>query len=459
MKKTSFALSFILILVVCFSLLLTGCNSKDDGSNDGKTYIMMYSDGKETHKLQIKYGEVYSIPQPLPSKEGSEFLGLYDAEVGGTQYVTASGVSVSAFYDKKNIVLYPQFSDNVYTLMLNYGEAESVTASVVAEYNGGIPMLPSYLTVPNKDYMIFKGWYTKPSGSGTKISGADGVPLVVTKQLLGLSYKDGDAITLYAYFQLQKYTVTFYSSDGKTKLETVSAEHGTELSKIGSGINHNGRAVLKWSSSMGGAEFNGQITRDTSLYALTYATLTTSFNVNNCIDNNGYNPIKQAVQADDRARHNGYEVVKLSVTDTEKLSDGTYRLTSGQPPKLSLAVLQNLGRLPINNEGSASIKEICSDSFNGSVYGTNINKQTIGYGAYYVKVTYTDSSTAEKSATNILNGKTRGDFVDIDFPFDVSKTIQKIEVIVVYEIHTKGKALGEWNEFSNWRCSALLRFN
>ncbi len=461
MKKRNFITSLLLIILACFSIFFSGCESSDEEDIiDDKTYTILYSDGSNTHTLEVKYGDVYSIPKPLPSKEGMEFLGLYDAESGGTQYVSSLGVSVSSFSDRKNIVLYPQFKDKEYTLKFDYGEAESVVPSVKATHNGNIPMLPSYLTVPDKEYKVFTGWYVQIHGIERKISGSDGVPIYSSmKELLNLFYQVDETITLYVKFGLQNYTVTFYSADGKSKLKTVSAEYGSNLSKISSGISYNGRTVLTWSSSTGGAEYTESITRDISLYALTYATLTVPFSVNNCKNDNGYNPVQQAGEEDDRARHNGYEIVRLAVKNTERLPNGTYHLTNGQSPTLSLTVMQNLGRLPINSEGSTSIKEICSDSFAGSVYGTNIDKQQIGYGAYYAKVTYTDGSATEKKATDILNGKTYGSGVNIEFPFNEGKNIKTIEVVVVYEIHSCGYAVGWWNEYTNWRCSTKLLFN
>ena len=55
-------------------------------------------------------------------------MGLYDAEVGGTQYVSASGASLSPFNDGKNMVLFPQFKAKDYTVILDY-QGAPVTGS------------------------------------------------------------------------------------------------------------------------------------------------------------------------------------------------------------------------------------------------------------------------------------------------------------------------------------------
>ena len=114
--------SCLLVVVMLFSFVLYGCDLLNGGSSESSSeiYTIMYSDGDEVHTLSVAYGELYTIERPFPSREGYDFSGLYDAEVGGTQYVTANGVCVSPFYERKNIVLYPQFTAKTYTLLLDY---------------------------------------------------------------------------------------------------------------------------------------------------------------------------------------------------------------------------------------------------------------------------------------------------------------------------------------------------
>lgn len=70
----------------------------------------------------------YTMPS-IPQRTGYTFEGLFDAEVGGTQYVSANGSSVSVFSDKKNMVLFPHFKAKTYSIILDYQEAE-VTGGV-----------------------------------------------------------------------------------------------------------------------------------------------------------------------------------------------------------------------------------------------------------------------------------------------------------------------------------------
>ncbi len=72
------------------------------------SYTIMYSNGEDVHTLTVKTGELWYI-QEIPTKSGYTFKGYFDAEEGGTQYTTADGVCLSAFYETEHLVLYPQF--------------------------------------------------------------------------------------------------------------------------------------------------------------------------------------------------------------------------------------------------------------------------------------------------------------------------------------------------------------
>ena len=116
MKKIISKISICLVIVMLFTVMFSGCGLFGGGADDEKEdtlYTILYNDGKETRTIQVRNGQVYSLSD-IPSKDGYDFLGLYDSEAGGTQYVTASGVSVSAFTDKKNMTLFPQFKPKEY---------------------------------------------------------------------------------------------------------------------------------------------------------------------------------------------------------------------------------------------------------------------------------------------------------------------------------------------------------
>lgn len=253
-------------VVVCANF--AACSLFD--SSDDTIYTIQYTDDSGTHQIEVQNGDLYTL-ESIPERTGYTFLGLYDAETGGTQYVNSSGSAVSAFSDKQNIVLYPQYQANEYTLVLDYGEA-SVTGSrqYAVTYGESLPELPTNLTVEHK---VFSGWYTQENCGGTQV--ADGYSLIPVVSVVN---EDNFEITdstkyiyLYAGFTTQSYTVTFNFGSG-IDTETMKVEYGTSISDIvPTTRNDEGYAVLSWSLTSGGSEYTGTITEDTTLYALEWA--------------------------------------------------------------------------------------------------------------------------------------------------------------------------------------------
>ena len=264
--------SCLLVVVMLFSFVLYGCDLLNGGSSESSSeiYTIMYSDGDEVHTLSVAYGELYAIERPFPSREGYDFSGLYDAEVSGTQYITATGVCVSPFYERKNIVLYPQFTAKTYTLLLDYGEAIVTGAGTLqAKYGSELPQFPAGLTIPDKHYMNFAGWYTQPDCRGIKVAGADGVSGMLLSEELANLGDENRTIRLYAGFQLQTFSVRFYANDRNTLLKEAEAEYGTNLSEVAPKETEDGKIVSSW-ATMNGVEYDGIITGNLEVYVLAY---------------------------------------------------------------------------------------------------------------------------------------------------------------------------------------------
>lgn len=267
-RKITLIVSVITVLVTCMGLLVScfwggGSNDKDEP----QTYTIMYTDDAGKHEITVTDGMPYTL-ESVPYKKGYVFLGLYDAEVGGTQYVTASGASVSPFTDKKNMVLFPRFNAQTYKVILDY-QGAPVTGSreLNVSYGSSLPELPKDLVLDNK---IFSGWYTAVNCGGTQI--ADKYSLIPVVSVVNDTNFDlsGDYIYLYAGFETKKITVTCCYEAGMPT-EEIKVDYGTPISSFVSETRVNGEAVLYWSKSQDGAVFNGNITEDTVLYAIEYA--------------------------------------------------------------------------------------------------------------------------------------------------------------------------------------------
>ena len=279
MIKHSFSSVCILlaILLTC-STFLCGCNAQDGNENnqnqtpgESVEYTIQYVDDEDIHSITVKDGELYSI-EKIPQRLGYEFLGLFDAEVGGTQYVTAKGSSLAPFTDKKNIVLFPQFAAKEYTIVLDYQGAEITgQRSVTVKYDEKLPELPKNLS---KEHSVFAGWYTEENCGGIQV--ADAYGLIPDKSTLNDSLFDiegtGDYLYLYAGFEVETFTVTFNFGNGIPQ-EEMKVEYNTPISEIiPETRNSEGQAVLSWSKTSGGDQiFTGNITDDTVLYAAEWA--------------------------------------------------------------------------------------------------------------------------------------------------------------------------------------------
>lgn len=276
-KKLAGIISIALAAGLFCTMFLTGCglfgtgDSNDDDSAQTPTeYTIQYTDDVGTHTLTVTDGAPYAL-EVLPERVGYDFLGLFDAEVGGTQYVSASGASLAPFTDKKNMVLFPQFAAKEYTVVLDYQGAE-VTGqrSVTVKYGEKLPELPKNLS---KEHSVFAGWYTEENCGGTQV--ADAYGLIPDKSTLNTSLFDisaGEYLYLYAGFDVETFTVTF-NFGSSIPSEEMEVEYNTPISEvIPETRNEQGQAVLSWSETSGGDQiFTGNITDDTVLYAVEWA--------------------------------------------------------------------------------------------------------------------------------------------------------------------------------------------
>lgn len=266
-KLLSVICTVVAMLMTC-TVFLAGCfgggKSKD---TPPKEYTIQYTDESGAHMITVTDGMPYSL-DVVPMKTGYDFMGLYDAEVGGTQYISASGSSLAPFTDKKNLVLFPQYKAKDYTVILDY-QGVPVTGSrqLTVTYGSSLPELPKNLTGDHKEFV---GWYTEAACGGTQIADEYGlIPLVsvLNEQNFDLS---SSSVTLYAGFEMEKHTVTFCFETGMNT-EDMQVAYDTPISQVVPKTRVNGNAVLTWSKTQGGEVFNGKVTTDMVLYAVEYA--------------------------------------------------------------------------------------------------------------------------------------------------------------------------------------------
>ena len=152
-------------------------------SNGGTTY----SDITYTIEDEIDLDYYY------PSKTGYTFLGWYKT----SNYLGSRVYSISN--STGNIDLYAKWSANEYTIYYLDAEDEFDYVSVTYDQHYSIP-------VPTKNGYAFKGYFTSENGQGTQITDEYGNSINI--------YTYDYDLTVYPYFTIENYTITFNSNDG-----------------------------------------------------------------------------------------------------------------------------------------------------------------------------------------------------------------------------------------------------
>lgn len=189
-----------------------------------------------------------------------------------------------------------------------------------------------------------------------------------------------------------------------------------------------------------------------------WSTITTKMSRYNCFDNQNYKESQKNTDQMWYKRHEGWELGELNFYGLEK-NNNKYVVKNLQDFGIKYNLIQNIDELPLGN-GDAALQNINSDTAN-TVSNTNIS-ETIGKGAYWIRISYTDDTQKEINKTNFLNGKTKNSYIDLLTADDIdqNKSIKKIEIVVVYEMYVGGPGfLGIWwHDWSNWRCEFSLEF-
>ena len=208
MKKTKplMICGSLALIVIMLCIMLSACDAFGGNKEEAAptTYTIQYTDDEGSHTITVKDGDPYSL-ETVPTRDGYTFDGLFDAEVGGTKFVSASGASLAVFSEKKNIVLFAHFTPNQYTIALDFQGAEVIgSRQFTVGFGQPIPELPKGLTL---EHSKFTGWYTEPNGQGSQIADQYGnkpVVSVLNNTNFDLS---NELIYLYAGFEADTYTV------------------------------------------------------------------------------------------------------------------------------------------------------------------------------------------------------------------------------------------------------------
>ncbi|MDE7164272.1 MAG: InlB B-repeat-containing protein [Clostridiales bacterium] len=263
-KHVTIVFCLAIALIACCAVLLIGCGLFEPELT-GHEFTVTYTDNTGDHTLTVRNGFEYEL-EDVPAMTGHTFLGLYNAETGGKQYVKADGKSVGIYEDKADITLYPHWQVNEYTVILDYAGESGAVKQVAAAYGTEISGLPTDITVAHK---VFKGWYTAPNCGGVRIADEYGVIPVVSE--VNENNFDIDSVNnriyLYIGLEVAKYSVTL-NFGGAMNSEKVTVDYDTPVKDLIYNTRNDNMAVLKWSENSNLSDtFTKNIDGDITLYA------------------------------------------------------------------------------------------------------------------------------------------------------------------------------------------------
>ena len=180
------------------------------------SYTFIYNTSNKSIKVQyptayiVTYSRVPTTAANAPTTSPSISSGAYvldntpvtfNAKAANTGYTwkgwysnnkgTGNALSTNLAYTRSitaTTTIYAVYTANTYTVTLsNQGATTAGTTSVQATYGSGMPAI----TPPTRDGYMFNGYYSQPSGHGTKYYNADGTSAQTWNQ---------ENATLYAYW-------------------------------------------------------------------------------------------------------------------------------------------------------------------------------------------------------------------------------------------------------------------
>ena len=123
------------------------------------------------------------VALPTPTRTGYEFNGWFTASTGGTRISDVGKTNKPT----SNTTYYAQWKAKTYIVTLDPQGGFSGSNSINATYDAKLPAI----TPPTRDGYMFNGYYSQPSGQGTKYYNADGTSTLTWNQ---------ENATLYAYW-------------------------------------------------------------------------------------------------------------------------------------------------------------------------------------------------------------------------------------------------------------------
>ena len=312
-------------------------------------------------------------------------------------------------------------------LNLNGGYSPTIESNVIlAEYGEQI-QLPIDI---EKDGCKFVGWFYEEQQITDK-NGAIEKRDFLNAVNFAISEDQESTVVLTAVFDTINPILTIVFPNGEQeKVEVVSNSY---LKNV---VTDSGWIVKSFSKNPSGTpKYQDTVKEDITLYAINYEKTVYGRTIST-ENENGFNPSRSG-SSEQVALHKSWDLGNVKINQNVKSSSTEF--------VLSYCLTQDPHNLPKGKMSDDRIKDVWlnNDSYSERVFKTNINGQSIGYGAYYVEVCYVDGDTREYKATNFLANACNGEQIQIAKFSVKSIPVESIRVSVVYELSYN-------NPYSHW---------
>ena len=208
--------------------------------------ITYYSNdlNNNTYTQQVSASQSFNLTKNQFTRAGYDFIGWNTISDGsGTSYEDEETITNGI---NEDIRLYAMWAKKEYTVSFNANGGTGTMSDRTVSLNEG-----SYWSIPlnqfTRDNYKFIGWNTASDGSGISFANNG---LISFEQLTSI---DGLVMTLYAQWEINTYTITFYANGGSGAMSNQSAAYNTEVKLDKNIFTRTGYTFTGWNTSTNGS--------------------------------------------------------------------------------------------------------------------------------------------------------------------------------------------------------------
>ena len=174
-----------------------------------------------------------TLSSAKPTRTGYTFTGWNTkADGSGTNYAAGASYTSNAA-----VTLYAQWSANTFTVSYNANGGSGAPSAQTKTYGTNLTLSS---TKPTRTGYTFNGWNTKADGSGTSYAA-------------GASYTSNAAVTLYAQWSANTFTVSYNANGGSGAPSAQTKTYGTNLTLSSTKPTRTGYTFTGWNTKVDGS--------------------------------------------------------------------------------------------------------------------------------------------------------------------------------------------------------------